>query len=65
TRLTTRFEGQGAGAWHISDAPPDFIDGLLRAIVGFEMEIASLTCKWKTSQNRTAADRAGALRRSG
>jgi transcriptional regulator len=61
TRLTQRFEGNGAGAWQVSDAPPDFIDGLIRAIVGFELEITSLTGKWKTSQNRTAADRAGVV----
>jgi transcriptional regulator len=62
TRLTDRIEGQGLGAWHVSDAPADFIDGLLRGIVGFEMEITSLVGKWKTSQNRTADDRAGVVR---
>lgn len=61
TRLTDRFEGPGTDAWHVSDAPADFIDGLLRAIVGFELEITSLTGKWKRSQNRTAADRAGVV----
>jgi transcriptional regulator len=62
TRLTDRFEGQASGAWQVSDAPADFIDGLLRGIVGFELEITSWTGKWKTSQNRTATDRAGVVR---
>ena len=30
-----------------------------RAIVGIEIEILDLRGKWKTSQNRNAADRAG------
>ena len=39
--------------------PPSYIDGLLRAIVGFELAITRLEGKWKLSQNRDAADRAG------
>lgn len=62
TRLTDRFEGQSSGAWQVSDAPADFVAGLLRGIVGFELEITSLAGKWKTSQNRTAADRAAVVR---
>jgi hypothetical protein len=37
--------------WKITDAPADFIDGLLRVIVGIEIPIATLTGKWKVSQN--------------
>ena len=32
-----------------------------RAIVGIEIEIVDIRGKWKTSQNRTAADRAGVV----
>ena len=45
--------------WMISDAPIGYIDGLLRAIVGFELAIESLQGKWKLSQNRDPADYAG------
>src|SRR5476651_1595746 len=45
--------------WAIGDAPASYVDGLLRAIVGFELTIAKLEGKWKLSQNRDAADRAG------
>ena len=32
---------------------------MLRAIVGFEIEVTELAGKFKASQNRSAADRAG------
>ena len=45
--------------WMISDAPIKYVDGLLRAIVGFELSVQALEGKWKLSQNRDEADRAG------
>jgi transcriptional regulator len=45
----------------VSDAPAPFIEGQLRGIVGLEIPIARLEGKWKMSQNRTAADRAGVI----
>ena len=59
TRLTDRFEAPRPAPWQVSDAPPDYIDAMLRAIVGIEIEVTELTGKWKVSQNRDAADRAG------
>jgi transcriptional regulator len=53
--------------WAITDAPPAYIDSMLRAIVGLEIAITSLEGKWKLSQNR-AADVEGvreALRQDG
>ena len=58
-RLTRRFESPRAVPWHVSDAPADYIDSMLRAIVGIEIELSALVGKWKVSQNRSAADRAG------
>lgn len=57
TRLTERHEAARSEPWAVSDAPPDFIAGMLRGIVGFELPIARLEGKWKMSQNRPAADR--------
>ena len=54
--------------WMISDAPVNYVDGLVRAIVGFEITVQTLEGKWKLSQNRDDADRAGVreqLRREG
>ena len=58
-RLTTRHEAAQAKPWAITDAPPDYIDTMTRAIVGIELTLTALTGKWKVSQNRPAADRAG------
>ena len=61
TRLTTKYEGQRDQPWHVTDAPPAFIDGQLRGIVGVEMTVTRVEAKAKLSQNRGAADRAGAI----
>jgi transcriptional regulator len=47
--------------WAIDDAPGDFIDRQLRAIVGIELTIDRVVAKRKLSQNRTDADRAGVV----
>jgi predicted FMN-binding regulatory protein PaiB len=39
--------------------PADFIEMQKRAIVGVEIEIEQIAGKWKVSQNRPVADRAG------
>ena len=59
TRLTERHEGSRSTPWAVADAPAEFIDTMLRAIVGVQVRVASISGKWKTSQNRSAADRAG------
>jgi len=61
TRLTERHEGGRAAPWAVSDAPADYVATMLRAIVGIEITLTSLTGKWKVSQNRPAADRAGVV----
>lgn len=61
-RLTDQSEAAAAQPrpWHVSDAPADYIDGMLKAIVGIRIPIARIEGKWKLGQNRTAEDRAGA-----
>jgi transcriptional regulator len=61
TRLTRRHEGARAAPWAVSDAPADFIQSQLKGIVGCELRITRLEGKWKMSQNRNAADRAGVV----
>ena len=58
-RLTDTHEAARAQRWQVDDAPADYIEQLLRAIVGIEIELTSLQGKWKVSQNGSAADRAG------
>lgn len=45
--------------WHVSDAPADFINSMVNAIVGIEIPIDRLEGKWKVSQNRGVRDRHG------
>ena len=56
TALTDRHEGNRAQPWSVSDAPADYIDGMLKAIVGFALPIERLIGKRKLSQNRSQAD---------
>jgi transcriptional regulator len=60
TRLTKTHEAQFAQPWSVSDAPADYIDGLLKGIVGIEIKIERLEGKWKMSQNRSDEDRESA-----
>jgi transcriptional regulator len=57
-RLTARHEADQAAPWRVSDAPADYIDKLLKAIVGIEIPLTRLTGKWKLGQNRTQEDQA-------
>lgn len=59
--LTSRHESARPDAWHLSEAPAEFIDDLLRAIVGVELTIDRWEGKWKVGQNRTHAERLGAI----
>jgi transcriptional regulator len=47
--------------WKISDAPSEFIDNQLKAIVGLEIEISEIKGKWKMSQNKTPDDIRGVI----
>ena len=59
TALTDRHEAGRVQPWQVSDAPADYIEGMLKAIVGFALPIERLIGKRKLSQNRSPADIAG------
>jgi transcriptional regulator len=61
TRLTERQESVRAEPWAVNDAPVDYVEGMLKGIVGFALPIVRLEGKWKMSQNRPAEDRAGVV----
>lgn len=61
TRLTQVHEAPQTLPWAVTDAPADYIDKLLGAIVGVEIPIQRLVGKWKTSQNRPVADQWGVV----
>jgi transcriptional regulator len=59
TELTDVYEQGRPDRWHVTDSPPDYIDGMLRAIIGFEIQVSSCIGKFKGSQNRAVGDRDG------
>ncbi|WP_017934165.1 FMN-binding negative transcriptional regulator [Nocardioides sp. Iso805N] len=61
TRLTDRHEAGRADRWQVSDAPADYVDGMLRAIVGVELRVERIEAKAKLSQNRPVEDRRGVI----
>lgn len=58
--LTRQQESGFAEPWAVADAPTDYIDKMLGAIVGIELTISALQGKWKTSQNQPQENRSGA-----
>jgi transcriptional regulator len=58
TRLTEAYEAKRDQPWSVSDAPADFIAGMLKSIIGVAIPIKRLEAKAKLSQNRSTGDRA-------
>lgn len=56
--LTVHMESRRAEPWAIEDAPAEYIDRLLNAIIGIAIPIERIEGKWKQSQNRPAEDQA-------
>jgi transcriptional regulator len=54
--LTDRHEAGRPQPWSVDDAPPQFIEKQLRAIVGVELLVTRIEASFKLSQNRSAAD---------
>ncbi len=61
TRLTESQESLREKPWQVTDAPSDYVDTMLKAIVGIEIPIRRLQGKWKMSQNRLPQDREGVI----
>lgn len=59
--ITDHMEAVREQAWAVSDAPAEFVEKQLRAIVGIEIEIRNSIGKWKMSQNRNEADAQGVV----
>lgn len=59
-RLTRTHEASQPEPWKMSDAPKDYLDAMLQAIVGIEIEITKIEGKSKLSQNKEHRDIVGA-----
>jgi transcriptional regulator len=60
-RLTDAHEASQALPWKIGDAPREFTEKLVSAIVGVAIPIQRIEGKWKTNQNRPDADKMGVI----
>jgi transcriptional regulator len=52
-KITDSMESKRKQPWKITDAPPEYIAAMLKAIVGLQIEITSIAGKWKMSQNQS------------
>lgn len=59
-KLTRQHEASEPKPWKMGDSAPDYIDTMLRNIVGIEITLTSLVGKFKLSQNREERDRLSA-----
>jgi len=59
SRLSDRHEQGRAQPWSVDDAPAEYLDTMLRAIVGFALPIERIEGKWKLSQNKDERDSSG------
>ena len=55
-RLTRTHEATQPEPWKMSDAPKDYLEPMLKAIVGIEIEITQLQGKSKLGQNKEHRD---------
>lgn len=60
-RLTAVHESKRQSPWKVTDAPAEFIDKLMRAVVGIEIPIDRLVGKLKASQDEDLQDRQGTV----
>lgn len=59
--LTRTHEAAEPAPWKMADAPRDYLEAMVAAVVGIEVEISGLVGKFKLSQNKEGADRQGAI----
>jgi len=56
SQMTNLHEPTYQSTWKLDDAPEEYVQLMLKAIIGIEIEISSLVGKFKLSQNRPAQD---------
>jgi transcriptional regulator len=60
-QFTDTYEAGQVNPWKVSDAPCDFIERQISAIVGIEIKINKIVGKWKVSQNQRLPDKLGVI----
>lgn len=59
--LTDKHESKRTQPWSVDDAPPDYLEAMLGAIVGVEIVVTRIEAKAKLSQNRNPTDVEGVI----
>ena len=59
--LTRVHEAAEPAPWKMADAPRDYIEAMVQAVVGIEIEVSQLVGKFKLSQNKEEGDQLGAV----
>ena len=62
SQLTDTHEPIYQSTWKLDDAPEDYVQMMLKAIVGIEIKVSSLVGKFKLSQNRTPSEYGGVIK---
>ncbi len=61
SQITDQQERASAKPWAVDDAPRDYTDSMIKAIVGISIEVTQWSGKWKVSQNQPGPNRAGVM----
>jgi transcriptional regulator len=61
TQITEQQERPSNKPWAVADAPRDYTDSMIKAVVGISIEVALWSGKWKVSQNQPGVNRAGVV----
>lgn len=61
TKLTNANEKNRQQPWQITDAPQDYIQAMLKAIIGVKITISKIEGKRKLSQNKTPENQQGVI----
>ncbi|MGO2324284.1 FMN-binding negative transcriptional regulator [Vibrio casei] len=59
--LTTQHEAEQSEPWSMHDAPTEYIEKMLPAIVGLDIQIESIQGKWKVSQDKPEVNQQGVI----
>ena len=60
-QMTDIHEPTYQSSWKLNDAPEEYVQMMLKAIIGIEIEVKSLVGKFKLSQNRSHSEYDGVL----
>lgn len=59
--LTRQHEARFAKPWQVSDSPTQYLDTMMSAIVGIDIEVTAWRGKWKVSQNQPPINQKGVI----